>query len=337
MNSRLYFKNRLPFLLVNGLGLVLLSLFLLLIGNSVDSVLLIASVWLLLLAAGLFIPYRQRKKQLDKWLDLAEQLEERYLLAEVLPASDRADDQVFFQLLKLAERSMLEQVGISRRQRQAYQDDIEQWVHEVKTPLTAIGLLCENNRSPFTRDLLVETEKLNRLTEQVLYLARSEHPEKDYTVREISLSDVIHQAVADNKYLLRQNHVTVEVPEMSETIYSDDKWLRFILDQLIVNAVKYRSETPLLRFTARREAGMVLLYVEDNGLGIAESDLPRIFEKGFTGQNGRRTASATGMGLYLCRQLCAKLDIGLSARRLPEGTCFELAFRVNDLIREVQR
>lgn len=337
MNSRLYFKNRLPFLMVNLLGLVLLSLFLLLIGNSVDSVLLIASVWLLLLAAGLFIPYRQRKKQLDKWLDLAEQLEERYLLAEVLPASDRADDQVFFQLLKLAERSMLEQVGISRRQRQAYQDDIEQWVHEVKTPLTAIGLLCENNRSPFTRDLLVETEKLNRLTEQVLYLARSEHPEKDYTVREISLSDVIHQAVADNKYLLRQNHVTVEVPEMSETIYSDDKWLRFILDQLIVNAVKYRSEKPLLRFTARREAGMVLLSVEDNGLGIAESDLPRIFEKGFTGQNGRRTASATGMGLYLCRQLCAKLDIGLSARRLPEGTCFELAFRVNDLIREVQR
>ena len=82
---------------------------------------------------------------------------------------------------------------------------------------------------------------------------------------------------------------------------------------------------------------MVLLSVEDNGLGIAESDLPRIFEKGFTGQNGRRTASATGMGLYLCRQLCAKLDIGLSARRLPEGTCFELAFRVNDLIREVQR
>ena len=337
MNSRLYWKNRLPFLLVNGLGLTLLSLFLLLIGNSADSVLLIDSVWFLLLAAGLFIPYRQRKKQLDKWLQLAEQLQERYLLAEVLPASDRADDQVFFHLLKLAERSMLEQVSAARRQRQSYQNDIEKWVHEIKTPLTAIGLLCENNRSPFTRELLVETEKLNRLTEQILYLARSEHPEKDYTIREISLSAVLHQAIADNKYLLRQNHVTVQVPETAETIYSDDKWLRFILDQLIVNAVKYRSETPMLRFAVRRQEHLVLLSVEDNGIGIAESDLPRIFEKGFTGQNGRSTANATGMGLYLCRQLCAKLDIGLSARRLPQGTGFDLAFRVNDLIHAVQR
>ena len=337
MNGRLYFKNRLPFLLTNVLGLTLLSLFLLIIGNSADSVLFIDSVWLLLLAAGLFIPYRQRKKQLDKWLQLAKQLEERYLLAEVLPASDRADDQVFFELLRLSERSMLEQVSACRRQRRSYQDDIEQWVHEFKTPLTAIGLLCENNRSPFTRDLLVETEKLNRLTEQVLYLARSEHPEKDYVVREISLSAVIHQAIADNKYLLRQNHVTVEVSPITETVYSDDKWLRFILDQLIVNAVKYRSETPTLRFAARRENGMVLLFAEDNGVGIAESDLPRIFEKGFTGQNGRSTAGATGMGLYLCHKLCAKLDIGLSACRLPQGTRFELAFRINDFIGEIKR
>ena len=143
---------------------------------------------------------------------------------------------------------MLEQIGTVARERQEYREYIEQWIHEIKTPITAMKLLCENHKEPFTRELMRELEKTNRFTEQALYYARSEYTEKDYSVQEIRLFDVVHQAIADNKYLLLQNQVALETEESELTVYSDDKWLRFILDQLIVNAVKYSREHPVLRF-----------------------------------------------------------------------------------------
>ena len=212
---------------------------------------------------------------------------------------------------------MLEHIGGIQRERQEYKEYIEQWIHEVKTPITAMKLICENNRCSFTRDLMAELENINRFTDQALYYARSEHTEKDYSVREIRLSDVIHGAIVDNKYLLRQ-------------------WLRFILDQLISNAVKYRTSQPVLHFFAVKENDRVILSAADNGIGIPASDLPRIFEKGFTGQNGRTILSSTGIGLYLCRRLCDKLGIGISASSKGEGTTIFLSFHINDFVTEVQ-
>ena len=149
----------------------------------------------------------------------------------------------------------------------------------------SMKLLCENRRSEFTKEFLTELEKTNHFTEQALYYARSEYTEKDYSVREICLSDVIHQAIADNKYLLLRNNMKVTISNVDHTVFSDDKWVRFILNQLIVNAVKYRTEHPELAFNVRRQGDQVMLYVEDNGIGIEACDLPRIFEKGFTGQD----------------------------------------------------
>ena len=197
-------------------------------------------------------------------------------------------------------------------------------------------LICENNHCSFTRDLMAEQENVNRFTEQALYFARSEHTEKDYSVREICLSDVVHEAIADNKYLLRQNHVTIAVEDMDHVVYTDDKWVRFILDQLISNAVKYRTDQPVLHFFTWKENDRVLLSVEDNGIGIPAGDLPRIFEKGFTGENGRRIHSSTGIGLYLCRRLCDKLGIGISASSRGQGTTISLSFPINDFVTGVQ-
>ena len=213
-----------------------------------------------------------------------------------------------------------------------------EWIHEVKTPITAMKLICENNRSPFTRELMAELESINRFTHQALYYARSEQTEKDYSVREIHLSDVLHGAIADNKYLLRQNNVAVAVQDVECNVYSDDKWLRFILDQLISNAVKYRTDQPVLHFSTIKENDRIILSVADNGIGIPQSDLPRIFEKGFTGQNGRTIHSSTGIGLYRCRRLCQKLGIGIRASSKGEGagTTISLSFHINDFVTGVQ-
>lgn len=337
MNGKTYWKQQLPLFCLHLACMVALSVFLHLNGNSADSIVLILSVWSLVLLLYLFQTYCSRKAQMEKLLNLAETLEERYLISEIMEKPARADDQVYYQILKMANKSMLEQIGNVKRERVEYKEYIEQWVHEVKTPITAMKLLCENHRSPLTKSLLVELEKTNRYTEQALFYARSEHTEKDYSVREIRLFDVVHQAIAENKYLLLQYRVHLDVHETDDMIYSDEKWLCFILNQMIVNAVKYRSEQPVLRFYTKQRDGNIILYIEDNGIGIDNSDLPRIFEKGFTGKNGRNASqNATGIGLYLCKRLCDKLGIGIRATSSGAGTTFQLSFHINDFIHEVQ-
>ena len=337
MSGKLYVKNHLPLILLNLLGALALSLFLLATGNAIQTVLFIFITWMLVLILCLTICYLSRKKRLDKLLEMAGQLKERYLIPEVMQEPDRAEEQVFNQLLKMSEKSMLERIGEVERERGEYRAYIEQWVHEVKTPITALKLLCENNRSPFSRDVLAELENINRYTEQALYYARSEHTEKDYSIREMNLADVVHGALADNKYLLRQCDMAITVDDLEPVVYADDKWVRFILNQIISNAVKYRPpQHPALRIFTERSGDQVLLSIADNGIGIPESDLPRIFEKGFTGQNGRTIHSSTGIGLYLCKRLCDKLGIGLAASSSDKGTTITLSFHINDFITGVQ-
>lgn len=336
MNGKQYLRDKLPLILINSFGILALSLFLIANGNTIHSVLFIFSIWVVIAILYLAASYINQKRHLEKLLRMAEQLEERYLIAEIMPVPEKVNEQVFYQILKMAEKSMLERIDMIERERQEYKEYIEQWVHEVKTPITATKLLCENNRADFTRDILVELENINRFTEQALYFARSEHTEKDYSIREIKLSDIVHGAIADNKYLLRQNHVKLTVDNMENSVYADDKWLRFILNQIISNAVKYRSEQPEIHFYAAKKDDQIILSIVDNGIGISKSDLPRIFEKGFTGQNGRFVQSSTGIGLYLCKHLCEKLGVGLAAHSEGNGTEIVLSFHINDFVLGVQ-
>ena len=336
MSGKQYLKNQLPVILLHISGIVALTLFLISIGTSLQAILFISFIWIVFVSCYLTASCFIRKKQVQKLLTMAEQLEEKYLLPEVMSTPERAEEQVFYQILKLAEKSMLEKIGEVQRERIEYKEYIEQWVHEIKTPITAMKLICENHRSELTRELLVEIEQINQFTEQALYYARSEHTANDYSIREIQLVDVIHDAVADNRYLLRKNHVVVKVDDNGKRAYIDDKWIRFILNQVISNAVKYRTEQPLLHFFTTQEQNQVILSIQDNGIGIPPNDLPRVFEKGFTGQNGRIVHSSTGIGLYLCKRLCDKLGIGLTIYSQDKGTIVSLLFPINDFVSGVQ-
>ncbi|NBH82519.1 sensor histidine kinase [bacterium C-53] len=336
MSGKLYLKNQVPAILVNLMGMLALALFLFANGNQFQTVLFIFTVWFIILTTCLSVVYYARKRYLNQLLDMAEQLEERYLIPEIMTIPRKADEQVFYQIMKMAEKSMLEKIGAIQNERKEYKEYIEQWIHEVKTPITAMKLLCENNRSSFAREMLAELENINQYTEQALYYARSEHTEKDYSVRETDLCDVVHSAIADNKYLLRQSNMTITINVINNRVYTDDKWVRFILNQIIGNAIKYRAEKPALHFSAVKTNDGIVLSVSDNGIGIPQSDLPRIFEKGFTGRNGRIGKNSTGIGLYLCKRLCDKLGIGLAVHSENKGTAIMLSFQLNDFVTGVQ-
>ena len=337
MNGGLYWKQHIPLVFVHFLCMLGLSSFLMINGNSLDSVILVLFVWMLVFGGYLWLDYYGRKRQMEKLLRQAEQLEERYLISEIMDRPKQADDRVYYRILKMAGKSMLENIEKVKRESTEYQEYIEEWIHEIKTPLAAMKLICENNRSDVTRELLAEIERTNRFTEQALYYARSGYTEKDYSVRKIRLFSVVHQAIADNKYLLLHNEASVDLQETDDTVFSDEKWLCFILNQLIMNAVKYSTKKPVLKIYIKHEKNITILCIEDFGMGIDAEDMPRIFDKGFTGKNGRKTGqNATGIGLYLCRRLCDKLGIGIRGEVSGSGTRMLLSFYTNDFINQVQ-
>ena len=187
-----------------------------------------------------------------------------------------------------------------------------------------------------TRQIGLENQRIENDVDMVLYYARMEKVYKDYMIEETDLGKAASEILMKNKYYLISNGVRGEV-ECPDLAYTDKKWIIFILNQLVLNSVKYKSENPKVHpyihiYTERYGHG-VRLIVEDNGTGIREEEMSRIFEKGFTGSNGRNGKKSTGMGLYLCRRLCEKLGIAIEAESVRgEGTKMILTFPVSSYL-----
>lgn len=334
MKYKEYLKDQLPAIVTHVLSMLFCVIFLSAINTQASIILILIIVWFLVATSYIHIRFFFRKRYFAELLLQLEQLDKKYLISEVIERPVLTEDRIYYKLLKASGKSMMEQVSQSKREHKEYKEYIEQWIHDVKTPISAMKLLCENNKSDTTRKLMAELEKVSHYTDQALYYARSENVEKDYLIKEVFLSEMIHAAIAENKQLLLQNHVSVVVMDCDYTVYTDEKWISFILNQLVANAVKYSVKQPKITFEADSKQGQIVLIIRDNGVGISESDLPRIFEKGFTGENGRTRKSSTGIGLFLCKRLCEKLGIGIAVKSKPrQGTRVELYFPKGDFVK----
>ena len=207
------------------------------------------------------------------------------------------------------------------------------WIHEVKTPLSATRLILENHTSEITRAMDEEMQQINYYLEQALYYARSNSVEKDYLVKELSLKEVVENAVKANAKSLIGNKIKIKIENLDQKIFSDEKWVLFILNQVISNAIKYKKEEAEISFCARCEKNEILLEIRDNGIGISPKDLPRITDKGYTGTTGRNYQKSTGMGLYLCKKLCSKLQLSFYIEsKEEEYTKVTIGFPRNSMI-----
>lgn len=266
--------------------------------------------------ATFFTGYLRQRKRLQYLLAVQTALDQKYLVAEIADKPDTKLEQAYFRLMKTSLKAMTDEVAGSRRRLNEYRDFMEQWVHEIKVPITGIQLICENNKNDITRKIMTQTELIGQDVERVLFYARLGNVEKDYLIREMALKDCCMEALARNKQFLIQNGVCVHTEDVTDTVYSDDKWVCFILNQILFNSIKYRSgSSPSIHISSRDRGSRVELSIKDNGVGIRESELCRVFDKGFVGSNGRAGKNATGMGLYLCAELCGMLgmDIGIES------------------------
>lgn len=316
-----------------GRGLLHLALmtaigaFLLATGTQRGVLAIAAIAWLLFLSVGQVCDYCTYRAHLNELQSIMDSLDQKYLFAECAPKPKGAYERALFSLMRRSGKSMMEAVSDARAAQREYREYIESWVHEVKSPITAAQLICQSVDQHTRRKLSHELAEIDNHVERALFYARAESPENDFLIREALLSDIAAQTIERYRTLLIQSGMRIETENLDLSVYTDRKWVCFMLGQLLQNAVRYRNQSPILTLSARRLGRQVQLAVSDNGIGIAPHELGRVFERGFTGSNGRARGGSTGMGLYLCRRLARLLEIDLAIHAaLGQGATVTLTF-----------
>lgn len=214
-------------------------------------------------------------------------------------------------------------------QLQEYTDELLAWVHEVKAPLTSINLMLDRIEDlTLRRKLETEWLRLHLLVDQQLHQTRFSSIEKDNYMAEIELRTVVYKEIRAMQAWCIEKGIGFDVDELTETVMTDGKWLAFIVRQILSNAIKYSpANSEVLIFTEVDPKGATLLHIKDAGIGISKEDLPRIFQKSYTGTAGRESAQSTGMGLYLAHNVAQKIGVRISVRStVDEGSIFTLRF-----------
>ena len=227
-------------------------------------------------------------------------------------------------LLRLLAREQAEWRTQSARRYDDMVDYYTVWAHQIKTPIAAMRLTLQNEDSPLSRRVQSDLFRIEQYVEMVMMFLRLESPSTDYLIRDCDLDTIVRQAVRKfaSEFIARRLELRYE--PLSATVLTDEKWLAFVVEQVLSNALKY---TPAGSVTITLEAPQTLC-IRDTGMGIAPEDLPRIFEKGYTGCRGRADKQASGIGLYLCRRICRSLGHTIWAESVPEkGTAVYIDLR----------
>ena len=212
---------------------------------------------------------------------------------------------------------------------QDYEEYVEGWAHEAKTPLSLLTMLLDNRSDEISPPLQTKLDyvrsQLQEDVTQMLYYARLKSSTKDYQFEDINLNDCLGEVLEDYAPLLEEKQFVILNKLQSKTVYTDRRGLQFMLGQIVSNAIKYSSDSPMLTISMIHSETADVLSVEDNGIGVKKYDLPYIFEKGFTGFNGREDKKSTGIGLFLCKKILTKLSHTITVTsEVGKGTAVKL-------------
>lgn len=258
-------------------------------------------------------------------------LDKEYLITEIIKEPNFLEGRLLIDYLYRIDKSMIEHINFYKNSSNEFRDYIELWCHEIKTPLAISKLVITNNRNKITDSINEELDTIDNYIEQVLYYARSSNIEKDYIIKKINLNDVVDNVIKRNKKDILNKKVKLQI-DIKDNVYSDIKWLEFIVNQIIVNSIKYSSNNPTISIKSIKNKDNIVLSIKDNGIGIEKQEVNKVFDKGFTGSNGRKLYNSTGIGLYLCQKLCVKLGHNISIKsNINEYTEILITFPINSL------
>ena len=313
MNFKLFLKEKAITILLLLFGIITIEIFLMAYNVGLFIKIYIPHIIMGLYVVSIAIEYFKKKKFYDNLSNMLEELEEEYLITEIINTPDFLEGKILKNTIETIDKSMLENVNKYKYMTEDYKEYIELWIHEIKIPIATSKMVIENNKNAITKSIDEELDKVENYIEQALFYARSNTVEKDYYIRKVVLKEIVNESIKKNKSTLIQEKISIDIHDLDIEVNTDNKWIVFILNQIIQNSIKYRrKENSAIEIYANQGKENVILYIKDNGIGIKQGEITRVFEKGFTGTNGRLSnKKSTGIGLYLCKKLCNKLGIGI--------------------------
>lgn len=241
---------------------------------------------------------------------------------------DEYHEENLLELVSVAEQESIRLLGKTLRDKQLayaeqetqladYEEYVESWAHETKTPLSLLTLLLDNRKDELPQSISFKLDyirnQMQESVDQMLFYARLKSARKDYLFEHIPLRACIEDLLEDYGPLLEEKQFQIQLNLSSDAVvYSDRRALYFLIGQMISNSIKYCGEDPELCFSAFQRDDTYVLSIKDNGIGVRSCDLPYIFEKGFTGDSGEGRKKATGMGLYLAKETAKELNVALN-------------------------
>ena len=356
MRFRDYIKEKMVLIIGTILALVSVEILLLAYDISILIRVYCAFIIVFVLVFAILIEYKKKKDYYNELIKNMEDLKEKYLISEIIKTPNFIEGKILKDILQDTGKSMLENVNYYKNIQEDYKEYIELWIHEVKIPIAASKMIIENNKeltrnsreslqikdtetdsitykSDILRSIDEELDKVENYTEQALFYARSNAVEKDYIINKTDLKEIVNGAILKNKTTLINEKVSLELSNLKdEEVYTDSKWAVFIINQIIQNAIKYsKKENKKIEISSQEKNDKVILYIKDNGIGIKKGEITRVFERGFTGENGRIIGQkSTGIGLYLCKKLCDRLGLGIELNsEKDKGTEVRIIFPKN--------
>ena len=330
-----YFKEKAIFIIINLFVLIVTSYLLNGLNVSSYAIFLVCILNFLSNVSFFIYDYLRKSKRYNILLKKLYELDKKYFISDVTSSEDFLEDKILNEIIEKSTKSMKDDIGEAIRNVTEYKEYIELWVHEIKTPIATCRLLIENNENKVTESIEEEILKVENYIEQVLFYARSNAVEKDYLIKEINLKSSINSVIRKNANILIAKGIKVDIKDIEKIVYCDGKWIEFILHQIISNSIKYMDKKEsVLKIYSETVGNDILLKVCDNGIGMDKKCIFKAFEKGYTGENGRKFGKSTGMGLYLCKKLCDKLGLGIGIKsKEGEGTEVSILFPINDMVK----
>ena len=328
MKIKEYFISKLPYIVIN---LIIYSLFLVLMSIAKMPpiiMFMLFIVWFSPLTIYIIIDFITKKKFYDDITGIIDKLDKKYLLTEVIKLPNYYEGKIIYEVLSDCNRNMHEHVNFHRNLQKEYREYIETWVHEIKTPISSAKLIIENSEIKEKNPLSDEIRKIEEYINQALYYSRSTDVSNDYIVRKFEVSEAVKEVIRNNRRDFINKRIAVNIEDVSGKVITDVKWVKFIINQIIINSIKYSKDSDgILNIYTTEGVDNVILTIQDNGIGISKNDVNRVFDKGFTGSNGRKYGKSTGIGLYLCKKLCEKLGLGISLISIEsQGTKVNIVF-----------
>ena len=320
MNLLKYLKEEKLFLILVIFIMVIVDVTILLdpnLSNSIDTLIYINILSILVIIIFILIGYGNYKRKISKFIKSIHNIREENLCL--------ANDYLYKNVKKLIEDNE-EEVDSLRNELEEINDYMTNWIHEVKIPISVLEIIGKrvneiDESRELSKQINSEVSRIDKLVEQAMYSSRAGNYNSDFIINEVNLEQVIKEVIKKNKYQFIYNKLDLQVDDINKTVLTDKKWITHIIELVVDNAIKYSHIGGRIEIYIKENKKGCELHIKDYGMGIVPQDIERVFDKGFTGENGRKRTKSTGMGLYISKKILNKLSHDINIVSTPNEFC----------------